>query len=188
MITALQESTRIIPALAGNTNRVTRHLRHPWDHPRSRGEYARNITQPAAPQGSSPLSRGIRSGHGRLSRGEGIIPALAGNTAAVRPVRVAEEDHPRSRGEYFLDHPSGVEVVGSSPLSRGIHLAQHTWDLGQRIIPALAGNTHSASSTATIRWDHPRSRGEYRGIPRNRRQRGGSSPLSRGIHCGSRKR
>ena len=72
--------SRIIPALAGNTN-----LRHyvatvVEDHPRSRGEYAPAHVRPAFGAGSSPLSRGILRGEQRLADVVGIIPALAGNT------------------------------------------------------------------------------------------------------------
>ena len=51
----------------------------------------------------------------------------------------------------------------------------------KRIIPALAGNTGSTSTTPTTLWDHPRSRGEYREIHGPAVASSGSSPLSRGI-------
>ena len=54
-------------------------------------------------------------------------------------------------------------------------------DSASGIIPALAGNTRTSVTGTRLRWDHPRSRGEYP-------VRGGfgvwwwgSSPLSRGI-------
>ena len=49
----------IIPALAGNTNCVLESYYGPTDHPRSRGEYFREIGLETAELGSSPLSRGI---------------------------------------------------------------------------------------------------------------------------------
>ena len=49
------------------------------------------------------------------------------------------------------------------------------------IIPALAGNTFFFWTGAAIPQDHPRSRGEYSQGLSGLHQRGGSSPLSRGI-------
>ena len=49
----------IIPALAGNTDWEHRPCRGQGDHPRSRGEYPLPRADITAPEGSSPLSRGI---------------------------------------------------------------------------------------------------------------------------------
>ena len=51
---------RIIPALAGNTRTSSGRPPRRTDHPRSRGEYARDIADAVEDVGSSPLSRGIR--------------------------------------------------------------------------------------------------------------------------------
>ena len=91
---------RIIPALAGNTVRSGSWARSDADHPRSRGEYASRTRVSASGAGSSPLSRGIHPRRWPPRRQQGIIPALAGNTAAVMRRRCAKSDHPRSRGEY----------------------------------------------------------------------------------------
>ena len=117
----LRNRSRIIPALAGNTDRARQPIGRPPDHPRSRGEYVDGVDAGAGEFGSSPLSRGILcSGAQILSCGR-IIPALAGNTARSTDLRAARRDHPRSRGEYCL---AGLRIsypAGSSPLSRGIH-------------------------------------------------------------------
>ena len=52
---------RIIPALAGNTVNECKRLKHLPDHPRSRGEYSYSVPLMNCPNGSSPLSRGIRA-------------------------------------------------------------------------------------------------------------------------------
>ena len=70
------------------------------DHPRSRGEYEEAIKLGTNTTGSSPLSRGILDGVDASSGEVRIIPALAGNTASLRPPGVFHPDHPRSRGEY----------------------------------------------------------------------------------------
>ena len=91
----------------------------------------------------------------------GIIPALAGNTSLHLITDKVPEDHPRSRGEYFLYILDNSVFWGSSPLSRGIR----SWPVGvcgrSGIIPALAGNTLSSWPPRSCSWDHPRSRGEY---------------------------
>ena len=71
---------RIIPALAGNTSSHRRRRTARADHPRSRGEYGRQVCEQGAKFGSSPLSRGILTGGGPGIPRRRIIPALAGNT------------------------------------------------------------------------------------------------------------
>ena len=111
------------------------------DHPRSRGEYLLPLPGLKANPGSSPLSRGIPAQAGGLVRDSGIIPALAGNTRCIDGGCFRGSDHPRSRGEYWSTGRAASNVLGSSPLSRGI-LGSVTVELaGEGIIPALAGNT-----------------------------------------------
>ena len=77
-------SSRIIPALAGNTMAppLMRHMVP--DHPRSRGEYINNRNAGLSREGSSPLSRGILAPRYCGSDAGRIIPALAGNTSSSR--------------------------------------------------------------------------------------------------------
>ena len=151
----------IIPALAGNTCPVADSTPFSWDHPRSRGEYFHPSGVKMHSLGSSPLSRGIL-GDARIWRGRRrIIPALAGNTDVRSMCPTTRPDHPRSRGEYLVDHLLTPLTEGSSPLSRGIPICPTTRPCGTRIIPALAGNTENASTAARQTTDHPRSRGEY---------------------------
>ena len=177
-----QGAFRIIPALAGNTHlpRSQSH-RHP-DHPRSRGEYVRRRAWSRGVRGSSPLSRGIPRNTARGVGCAGIIPALAGNTAAAHHGRAPPRDHPRSRGEYTARCFVLRTALGSSPLSRGIPVdANYCYNLA-RIIPALAGNTPPSTGGTRPRRDHPRSRGEYKLTIGSDSLAAGSSPLSRGIH------
>ena len=111
----------------------------------------------------------------------GIIPALAGNTAASTCRSSRPTDHPRSRGEYMPSARAAAYSSGSSPLSRGI--PPHSGDPAGagRIIPALAGNTMVTHAFQFRNGDHPRSRGEYRRSLRELNLAAGSSPLSRGI-------
>ena len=72
----------------------------------------------------------------------GIIPALAGNTPLLLVRHQPTQDHPRSRGEYAGVKFGLVWALGSSPLSRGILASMPVSMPMERIIPALAGNTH----------------------------------------------
>ena len=131
--------------------------------------------------GSSPLSRGIPEASNLYHRRVGIIPALAGNTSMSCVSVKRPTDHPRSRGEYYLDYPLSVAIQGSSPLSRGIPRRRIRVRARRRIIPALAGNTSLEGALLDGLKDHPRSRGEYRFLEQTLFYTGGSSPLSRGI-------
>ena len=110
----------IIPALAGNTVLVLVAGAGVSDHPRSRGEYGSSTHLRVCGEGSSPLSRGILHEHRKLRGGDGIIPALAGNTLKSLRYVMPVQDHPRSRGEYIMGRSDSVTLKGSSPLSRGI--------------------------------------------------------------------
>ena len=171
----------IIPALAGNTGVSTPNPFPIWDHPRSRGEYHLQEPQPHNRNGSSPLSRGILRWLIWDYYNDRIIPALAGNTNCCFNCTAIIRDHPRSRGEYKVSGLVTMEPLGSSPLSRGIHGNQCTYQVSERIIPALAGNTRTACRTQPQPPDHPRSRGEYYDAALESLYDAGSSPLSRGI-------
>ena len=119
---------------------------------------------PRPTRGSSPLARGL--------------PPMARS----RPALTA--DHPRSRGVYPVVGGEVDRRRGSSPLARGlpIHMARAT-PLG-RIIPARAGFTRRTRSGRSRSWDHPRSRGVYRGGSLLGFLSPGSSPLARGLLVG----
>ena len=138
----LKHGRGIIPARAGFTP-CPRSPATSWrDHPRSRGVYRepRGGTPPG--RGSSPLARGLHSdcgaGRGRL----GIIPARAGFTPSGIVLTFATRDHPRSRGVYITPLFSLIEVMGSSPLARGLPSYILRDVDGVRIIPARAGFTY----------------------------------------------
>ena len=173
--------TRIIPALAGNTDLLMPASKALTDHPRSRGEYEEVYDYKVSDYGSSPLSRGIRAERLQRLESPGIIPALAGNTSSLERWAATRRDHPRSRGEYYLITPGPKPPKGSSPLSRGIPANGLHDNILSRIIPALAGNTKIANPDHMSGKDHPRSRGEYPLTSDEHDEFLGSSPLSRGI-------
>ena len=69
---------------------------------------------------------------------------------------------------------------GSSPLTRGKHLAQLAGHFRPGLIPAHAGKTHRGGPPSLRPRAHPRSRGENGEQTTLRRCHQGSSPLTRG--------
>ena len=132
-------------------------------------------------RGSSPLARGLQSGHEELHSYSGIIPARAGFTAAADRHHPAEEDHPRSRGVYAESTKWAMMNPGSSPLARGLPLGRLRGEIEIGIIPARAGFTYGMISFIFTRRDHPRSRGVYSAELVTVRRTEGSSPLARGL-------
>ena len=119
------------------------------DHPRSRGEYRPVEISLDGDLGSSPLSRGILLAVLLELVEDRIIPALAGNTGVTPAGLRSSRDHPRSRGEYQTWKQVTFYTDGSSPLSRGIPAALTVVAFGDRIIPALAGNTMPSHPSTT---------------------------------------
>ena len=152
---------RIIPARAGFTRRRRTGRRHRPDHPRSRGVYNASHDPNNEAYGSSPLARGLPPGPHRRAANRRIIPARAGFTRR-RYLRGREvQDHPRSRGVYWVQAATGASRAGSSPLARGLLADGYEVTNQLRIIPARAGFTHGQVGADRRDGDHPRSRGVY---------------------------
>ena len=151
----------IIPARAGFTPSSGTSPRSKWDHPRSRGVYARMCI--------------LQIFH------RGIIPARAGFTIPRGHRLRRHGDHPRSRGVYLTARVFEVVSVGSSPLARGLPHPLLPIASRARIIPARAGFTNRLPRAREDHKDHPRSRGVYAGSPPSGSASGGSSPLARGL-------
>ena len=115
----LRRQPGIIPAHAGKTNQSGPPLAQHRDHPRSRGENDDSLNEAIQEVGSSPLTRGKRSGQRSQGRDRGIIPAHAGKTAVVARGGERCRDHPRSRGENAPALVAARIARGSSPLTRG---------------------------------------------------------------------
>ena len=130
-----------------------------------RGEHADLSGAVAAEWGSSPHARGAPpSIHNILIR-RGIIPACAGSTEDGKTVWATAE--------------------GSSPHARGAQRAATRYTRDSGIIPACAGSTGRDFQLLTGVRDHPRMRGEHRGLRLPEFFGEGSSPHARGAHqCG----
>ena len=171
---------RLIPARAGNTS-----LRRPFcqrrpAHPRSRGEHTKILSSCTPTTGSSPLARGTLSSRMAELVAVRLIPARAGNTRSISTPHLRPSAHPRSRGEHIAWSPAMMLSDGSSPLARGTPPSIYVTCLGDRLIPARAGNTISAERDTFMRSAHPRSRGEHPYTPDLPYSLSGSSPLARG--------
>ena len=181
MLTTGTATVRIIPARAGFTSAVYTGSRVRSDHPRSRGVYRFGLGIGIEAEGSSPLARGLLAFLHRAGARGGIIPARAGFTPHSCSPYPTAQDHPRSRGVYYVRYlPAEVES-GSSPLARGLPSGRSPMVCRCGIIPARAGFTPSDTESQTRRPDHPRSRGVYCGESLCCRLIGGSSPLARGL-------
>ena len=170
----------LIPAHAGKTSRARPTTCGPWAHPRSRGENASRPGNRGTSSGSSPLTRGkLRSFGGYFTCG-GLIPAHAGKTPIPGRRKPPRRAHPRSRGENLRLAEEGVDVLGSSPLTRGKLSATGTAPVNRRLIPAHAGKTPAVAVSRPAAGAHPRSRGEnLLRLPVGLHP-AGSSPLTRG--------
>ena len=176
---------RIIPARAGFTCWPSARARWRWDHPRSRGVYARPRPAGRRAGGSSPLARGLPVHWYAPDWPTGIIPARAGFTGRGRPSAGRPGDHPRSRGVYGYEGWRERNRRGSSPLARGLLRSRSCAVSAPRIIPARAGFTGPTGAPTPWRRDHPRSRGVYTPTPIWRSTLCGSSPLARGLRRAS---
>ena len=154
---------RIIPARAGFTIGEYGRRRVVEDHPRSRGVYTVIVRYLSVTVGSSPLARGLHARIDSHVADLGIIPARAGFTRYPRSLPSRLWDHPRSRGVYVQPGRVRQYRPGSSPLARGLPRRGWVRWLGCGIIPARAGFTRALSPSLGTGWDHPRSRGVYRG-------------------------
>ena len=112
---------RLIPAHAGKTPFPLGRRRCGRAHPRSRGENVHSIGEDRLHAGSSPLTRGKQNGRPGALQPGGLIPAHAGKTMFLSPVR-----------------GSGG---GSSPLTRGKPQRPRYESSDRGLIPAHAGKT-----------------------------------------------
>ena len=146
LIAAPDRFDGLIPAHAGKTQTQLPGEFPGRAHPRSRGENVTPGTRLVSVEGSSPLTRGKRTGvcSARLPRG--LIPAHAGKTVLGAITGTINGAHPRSRGENPPDRRGPLASQGSSPLTRGKHPDDGADGDGLGLIPAHAGKTSSRRS------------------------------------------
>ena len=149
-------------------------------HPRGRGEHDHRPSPIEPADGSSPRARGTPGRPKIYLLFTRFIPAGAGNTIWLMGPVLLLVVHPRGRGEHDV-LLAGVGVDnGSSPRARGTQVMGSGDAVGQRFIPAGAGNTHKTIVPDTRAAVHPRGRGEHLKEKRKSNPYHGSSPRARG--------
>ena len=171
---------RFIPACAGNSSEGVNADGTFAVHPRVRGEQWAKPLLMAGHRGSSPRARGTDRCRAPDALGTRFIPACAGNRRCRPACRPAPPVHPRVRGEqHSLPSAAGTKS-GSSPRARGTAHRRDGNRVGQRFIPACAGNSPAPRALAPSGSVHPRVRGEQPLVHGLQHQRAGSSPRARG--------
>ena len=112
-------SSRITPAYAGKSALGRIGLELCRDHPRVRGEKARQSRAVAWVMGSPPRTRGKAAPVTSCGAAPGITPAYAGKRRVVFGAALPEGDHPRVRGEKNVRCVPVLVVTGSPPRTRG---------------------------------------------------------------------
>ena len=177
---------RFIPAHAGNSTFSTINSCFTTVHPRACGELDFIPPLPSGTSGSSPRMRGtpVQPSNQRPLRR--FIPAHAGNSHARSHRPSGLPVHPRACGELRSSTWSRVFSAGSSPRMRGTQCEMRAYALGQRFIPAHAGNSANCCQLRCPLSVHPRACGELQAARRSSRCAFGSSPRMRGTlsnHC-----
>ena len=117
---------------------------------------------------------------GDFLRSIGLIPAWAGKTARGSLPTRRSPAHPRVGGENKRCSFRLARPVGSSPRGRGKHPSADTARDGRGLIPAWAGKTRRAHSSAVSVRAHPRVGGENMASSLAFASSLGSSPRGRG--------
>ena len=109
-----------------------------------------------------------------------FIPAYAGNTRSARGSVTCPAVHPRVCGEHDQLYDYVREFHGSSPRMRGTPVGAVPAPLGNRFIPAYAGNTSPRARPCGPTTVHPRVCGEHVEMGMQALTATGSSPRMRG--------
>ena len=169
-----------IPARAGEPRSRARFPGARWVYPRSRGGTSDLHRRQGRELGLSPLARGNPVNVQRDVRGDGSIPARAGeptpDSASKKPPWV----YPRSRGGTAQAREARVPFFGLSPLARGNRVCRAVPIDGAGSIPARAGEPRGDGRLLHRGKVYPRSRGGTHWVVPALRHRKGLSPLARG--------
>ena len=162
----LRQTSRFIPACAGNSFPRGSSARAWSVHPRVRGEQTLTLVLSGTGHGSSPRARGTADWLSAAHRCRRFIPACAGNRACAALAAGLKPVHPRVRGEQRNPLMSHIRLTGSSPRARGTGHRRHVLKRERRFIPACAGNRCAWAALPQAGPVHPRVRGEQVvGIP-----------------------
>ena len=121
-----RSKSRFIPAYAGNSYSLQIEEPSIAVHPRLRGELDQGGGIGVETNGSSPLTRGTRPRHVVRFCASRFIPAYAGNSNEKAGNSRFPAVHPRLRGELWLAESVHRQFNGSSPLTRGTRVMNHS--------------------------------------------------------------
>ena len=160
LLPAKMQPARITPARAGKTDRGGGARDRRKDHPRACGENEIPGDKPQRLVGSPPRVRGKLDRNAAQRGIHRITPARAGKTRRSPPCFPGYTDHPRACGENAERAMTGTTDLGSPPRVRGKPGQDRRAAPRDRITPARAGKTFTASTTFFTMEDHPRACGE----------------------------
>ncbi len=112
--------------------------------------------------------------------GRGTTPARARTTGPSRSPGSRGRDHPRTRGDHTALVVEALRREGPPPHARGPPLEGVPSGTEHGATPARAGTTVLPGSAAGGPWDHPRTRGEHKGMPETFSGLEGPPPHARG--------
>ena len=173
-------ASRVIPAWAGNTPPPAARRSRGTGHPRMGGEHDMRKFTSYVSTGSSPHGRGTLVFVACQGAEYRVIPAWAGNTAAVSLGHGCAPGHPRMGGEHRFEIRGFGVLAGSSPHGRGTRTGHRGGRRKRRVIPAWAGNTLMRRICPRRRTGHPRMGGEHYTNRSYAGSESGSSPHGRG--------
>ena len=110
---------------------------------------------------SPPRVRGAPGRQGQSERHRRLTPACAGSTPRSPPRHPSRSTHPRVCGEHSLRCSVMRKPIDSPPRVRGALRNVDRPIAPNRLTPACAGSTRTASSRSRRRSTHPRVCGEH---------------------------
>ena len=149
-------------------------------YPRPGGGNLGGVLQPGKHLGLSPHGRGKPIAPIAMIAMIRSIPARAGETIRLFSARGGNTVYPRTGGGNTARGATASASNGLSPHGRGKPVQSHRYILGERSIPARAGETKEGKSAAGLCQVYPRTGGGNYGKIVGARPSRGLSPHGRG--------
>ncbi|ABD41110.1 conserved hypothetical protein [Methanospirillum hungatei JF-1] len=129
-------------------------------HPHTHGELACPMFQSRSSHGSSPYTRGTRFKFVLFTRFLWFIPIHTGNSSLYHNQTSGNPVHPHTHGELQVSCRLYKDIRGSSPYTRGTHVAFPDASSVHRFIPIHTGNSFHQMYLSYIASVHPHTHGE----------------------------
>ncbi len=149
-------SQRSIPACAGEPRRITIVSIRFWVYPRVCGGTLQLGSPSGQALGLSPRVRGNRLPCPNTYPCRGSIPACAGEPTHADRNADGPEVYPRVCGGTVSSSTDRRQFSGLSPRVRGNRSLSDPLLLGQRSIPACAGEPRAGRRSTPLAWVYPR--------------------------------